>query len=409
MKIPGVGKFVNMYNQNRKILILAPGHYIYDVRPLRTVKIASQFGKCFYAVEEDRTDKLYKRETLSKIYDKLGDDVSVLILPHRTRIKIINRISRYMFVIKICLLVRRIKPHIIHIHESGRLGLLLSFCIRHLMPSSKIIFDYHDWIPLEIAQLCRNIKPIYNGTWPFFLRYYRYLSKSVDIFVCVSPGHAEWTQKKLGAVNTIVVQNVRDYCPPVQVNNGAVRHEIMFAGHVMRERKIEYAIDVIMELNIQSVKAKLLICGKVLEEDYVKDLILYAKNKGVDDCIVFSGDYSSSEALAKFIMRGTIGYWNLNYQEFDTGIEKITSGNKFFTYLSLGLPVLLEEGFDNMADILMENKAGYTFHSVKDFADKARKIWETDGLWESMRNNALEVSKKMNSTVYNSVIEKLYM
>ena len=396
-------------DNEKRILILAPGHQDYEDRPLRTLRVARDFGACHFATDTPPGSRSarFRRES-EEAERATGRGIHPIALPDRGRVFIVNKFWKYLFIVRVVRMTVKLRPDIIHIHEQGRLGLLLAFLIRRFLPGCRMIFDYHDWIPLEVAVFCRKKKALYAVLYPLLLRLYRLYARSVDTFVCVSPGHAEWARTALGAKEALVVENVRDKRAVRGSYDGPLVTQLLFVGHVMRERKIEYAVDRLVEFKNLGMAVDLMVCGKLLDRDYVEELRDYAVRKGVADRIRFTGAYTGDAELEQHMVRGTVGYWNKNYSDFDTGVEKLTSGNKFFTYLSLGIPVLLEDGFDGMIGILRRYQAGESFKTGEDFVAQARRIWETEGLWDAMHRSAYRVTDDMNTETYVPLLRELY-
>lgn len=396
---------MNTSPQTKKILIIASGHYIYDERVLRTVRIASNFGQCYYAVDK----KYYQQFHNQSNSQELGiEKVSIFSLPDWNQTRIISRFYRYIYVFKIAKQAHKLEPQIVHIHESGSLGLLIAFFVKKFVPQAKIIFDYHDWIPFEVALLCRNIKLIYQIVLPIVLIWSRHLAKTVDTVICISPGQADWVKEKLGIFNTVVIQNVRDCLPPPDFSQQDLQHQIVFVGHVMRIRNLKPVIDVLAVLKTKSIHASFDIFGQVEEREYMDELLRYSKEQGVSDSIKFHGKYRDDSEIRLLVKRGAISIFFGFNDPLNTNINKIVSGNKLFTYLNLGIPVLLDSRYENMLKIVKEHSAGESFSDVKDIASQAEHIWRTKGLWDAMSKNAYSIATRMNSEIYRESIENLY-
>lgn len=395
---------------NKKIVFVAPGHLVYDERVVRTVNIAKKYGYCYYLIDKEHYDNIQKKETAiaKMVKRKLGENINISPLPYWKKIRIISRFFKFLYAYRIAKQVKIINPDIVHIHECGSLGILISYLIKKFNVNSKIIFDYHDWIPFEVAKSVKGIETLYNIVLPLSLRWHKYLAKSIDITVCISDGQAKWTKKILDIPKIIVVQNVRE---PLNIERyrtkTKTRNRLIFIGNVMKIRRIEFAIDTVVNLNKMGLDVCLDICGHAPDRAYINTLRSYAKKAEIEDKVIFHGLYGNDQELLKIVGRGSIGII-LGYESLNTNIEKIASSNKFFSYLTLGVPVLIEKGFDNMIEIAGEGKACFSFNSVVDCTVKAKKIWDTNNLWERMSKNGLEIVTQMNSTAYFKKISNLY-
>jgi len=393
----------------KKIVFVAPGHLVYDERVVRTINIAKNYGYCYYLIDKEYYDNIQEKETaiIKEVEHALGENINILPLPCWKKIRIINRLSKFLYAYKIAKQVKTINPDIVHVHECGSLGILICYLIKKFNVNCKIIFDYHDWIPFEVAKSVKGIKTLYNIVLPLSLRWHKYLAKSIDIVVCISDGQAKWTKNFLDISNIIVVQNVREPLN-IQEYSAKTKNRLIFIGNVMRCRGIEFAIDTVANLNKMGLNVCLDICGHIIDKAYGNILRNYAKKAGIEDKVIFHGRYRNNQELLKIIGRGSIGIILGIKYKLNTNIEKIASANKFFSYLTLGVPILIEKGFDNMIEIAGEGKACFSFDSVADCTVKAKKIWDTNNLWERMSKNGLEIVKRMNSTAYFREISNLY-
>ena len=59
-------------------------------------------------------------------------------------------------------------------------------------------------------------------------------------------------------------------------------------------------------------------------------------------------------------------------------------------------------------DLEKRRQAGESFKTGEDFVAQARRIWDTEGLWDTMHQNAFRVSDDMNSETYLPLLRELY-
>jgi glycosyltransferase involved in cell wall biosynthesis len=391
------------------LLTIAPGHYVYDERVLRTVLVARRRYRCIYAVDHTLHRRAQREDPglVRSIEDRLGE-VEIVLLPPWRPVRLAARATRHLYAIRIARQARAARPGVVHIHESGILGLLIAFWVRRMVPGCRIIFDYHDWIPYELALGVRSVRPLYRVVHAATLPVLRRLARSVDTAVCVSPGHAEWTREHLGIADAVVVQNVRPRMDPPPEAGGDLRRDLLYVGHVMRMRRVEVLLDVLSRLRARGIAARLHVHGELTEPGYVREVQELARSLGLEASVAFHGRFSGDYQLAERVVRGTIGVVLSHADVLDTGINAVTSANKFFSYLTMGVPVLVEAPYINMAEIAARSGAGASFASAEDCADAAVAIWETPGAWDSMRAGALAAAGEMNSAAAERTIETLY-
>jgi glycosyltransferase involved in cell wall biosynthesis len=394
----------------RTLLTIAPGHFIFDERVLRTVQAGTRFTRNIYAVDREMYERTNSSdETIAtKIAARIGSHVEIVLLPAWPRLLFLNRAMRHVYAVRIARLGRAVAPDVVHIHEAGLLGLLIAFWIRKLVPGARIIFDYHDWIPYELSYLVRQIRPLYHASTRITMPLLRRLARAVDVAVCISPGQAEWTRKSLGIRDTIVIQNVRPRTVAPVFSVDEVHRELVFAGNVMRIRRLEFIVDVLTQLHARSSGARLHVFGEIVDQKYATEVSDYARNNGLEDAVLFHGRYFGDRSLTEHVRRGSVGVLLSMQDNLDTGINRIASANKFFSYLSLGLPVLVQSQYQNMAEITRRYGAGLVFQDVDQCADAAQQMWDTPGLWDSMREGALAAANVLNAETYRNELEGLY-
>ncbi len=390
-----------------RLLTLAPGHSLWDERVLRTVRTGRRFYDSVLALDHEILAAAGP-DAPERLRERLGRGVEVVALPPWPRTRGLARVTRQLHAYRIARQARALAPDVVHIHETGVLGLLVAFWLRRLLPGCRIIFDYHDWIPWEVAASMRYVRPLYAGAMRVSMPLFRRMARGVDTAVCISPGQARWTREQLGIRKTVVMQNVRPRLAAPPFGRTDTRPQLVWAGHVMRMRRLEEMVDVVRQLHAAGVPATLSICGDVTEPAYADEVRRYAAERGVEESLVFHGRYGGDADLARLVGPGALGLATSVAEPIDTGINPIASANKFFSYMTLGVPMLLESAYENMADIAVTAGAGLAFASVDECARAALRVWSTPGLWEQMSRAARGVSERMNADVYEGVLEELY-
>jgi glycosyltransferase involved in cell wall biosynthesis len=392
------------------LFTVAPGHFIYDERVLRTICAAHGFTRNVYGADRDFYERTEKADPLlaEKVAERLGSEVEVILLPPWRRVRFLARVTRHWYARQIGLQAQQLRPDVVHIHESGVLGLLVAWWVRRFVPGCRIIFDYHDWIPYELAHVVRQSRPLYAASMILTMPVLRRLARAVDTAVCISPGHAQWTRSELGIADTVIIQNVRPPTPPPVPPSGELKCELLFVGNVMRIRRLELMVDVLVRLRASGVDAVFKVLGEVMEPDYAEEVRAQARRHGVEEQVVFLGSFMGDRDLSAHVRRGSLGVVLALDDVVDSGINTIASANKFFSYLALGVPVLVEAPYANMVALATEHDVGVAFDSPDGAAAAAAVAWADPKGWDRMRENALGFVGEMNSDSYAPVLKRLY-
>jgi glycosyltransferase involved in cell wall biosynthesis len=393
--------------RRRLLLTVAPGHSVWDERVLRTVQAGRHVYRCGLALDRDILRGTLPA-ALERVSARLGGEVEVVELPPWPRVRGLARLTRPVYAARIARQARALEPEVVHVHESGILGLMVAARVRRALPRARIIYDYHDWIPDEVAASVRNVAALYGPAMAAWMPRLRRMARAVDVAVCISPGQAEWTRRELGIARTVVVQNVRDAPSAAPFGRRDFRPQLVWAGHVMRIRRLELVVDVLARLKAEGTDAEFSVFGDVSEPDYAEDLKAYARERGVEERITFHGRYQGDRELMRFVGPGALGLTLAMEERIPTGINRIASANKFFSYMAMGVPLLLEAQYENMAGIAAAAGAGAAFTGVEGCAAEARRIWACPQTWERMSQGALQVARTMNSQAYEPVLEALY-
>jgi glycosyltransferase involved in cell wall biosynthesis len=390
-----------------RLLSIAPGHLPWDERVLRSLDAARRVHRCVLGLDRALFETV-RPEDVERVRDRMDGEVDLVLLPEWPRMRGLARLTRYLYAYRIAEQARALAPDVVHVHESGILGLMVASRVRRALPDAHIIFDYHDWIPDEIAASVRNVGALYGPAMAAWMPRLRRMAQAVDVAVCISPGQAEWTRQELGIGRTVVVQNVRDMPSAAPFGRRDFRPQLVWAGHVMRIRRLELVVDVLARLKELGTDAEFSVFGDVTEPDYAEELKAYARERDVEDRIVFHGRFQGDRELMRHVGPGALGLTLAMEEKLPTGINRIASANKFFSYMAMGVPMLLEAQYENMAGIAAQAGAGAAFTGVEECAAAARRIWACPQTWERMSQGALQVARTMNSQAYAPVLEALY-
>jgi len=395
-----------------RVLFIAPCHLIADERVLRTVRAALSRGcDCFLAVD----DSIFLDSKIVIAHPSGTDSLGVLrstkllSLPKVSSNKSIARLQRFLYVPAVVSQASMLRADLIHIHESGILGLLLSFWFKRLNPGATVYFDYHDWIPYELSVFLHHKYWLYRLILPFLVAFCRSLVKKIDLVVAVSQGQAQLIKEKMGARNIIVIPNVRPSMKAKSFDLSSFEPSIVFVGNVMRSRMLELVVKALTTPQLRVFAPTFHIFGVVSDVGYRDDLQRLADAIGVGNSMQFHGSYRSDLEIQRRLTAGAIAYlFPLTFTPNPAAVEAISSSNKFFSYATLGLPIMIHKYYLDMASILKAYRAGFTFGSLDELVGCCADVWSDPRRWLELSHGSREIATVMNNNVYEESIRHYY-
>jgi glycosyltransferase involved in cell wall biosynthesis len=300
---------------------------------------------------------------------------TLLALPRVSSNKLIARLQRLLQVPSFVGQAKMLQPDLVHIHESGILGLLLSFCFKSSTPQVTVYFDYHDWIPFELSVFLRHNYHLYRLLLPFLNRICQVLVKPVDLVITVSNGQALYVNQQLHFPSTLVIPNVRPAIQNPGFDLGVFKPSIVFIGNVMRCRMLERIVHAISNPLLRSYSPKFHVFGVLSDPLYHKELENLADSLGVSDSLVFHGPYRSDADIQHQLSAGAVAHlFPLTFTPNPSNVESISSSNKFFSYATLGLPMLVHQSYTDMASTLATYHAGFSFFTLSEFVLRCDEV-----------------------------------
>lgn len=355
------------YDHSVAAVILAPAHDELDRRVLRTIEAYTEAGiKSILFLERERVVDIGKSNSRERI--KTYSKIHILKLAF-------GRIGKENAELKKFIEDARC----VHIHDSGLYGLFLTKFVFRINKKCKIIFDYHDWIEWEIPyQISKFVKTtaitkIISKTL-LNLIYIYFSGIKIDAIVGISAGQTRHIIKKLclnQGINSLTVPNTRsmqasianpDHSSSAQIN-------IIWVGNIGAGRSIEDNFKMIfnrIESSENKANIRLYTIGKKwgdFSDDFEKSLM-------------HLGGYEDDEDLIEMAPVGkNIGIFFGWDDVWDTGINRIASPNKLYSYIQLEWPFLLPhtlEEFISSANVPQE----FVYHNSSEIVDKAVQISE---------------------------------
>ena len=349
--------------KNNCLTIIAPGHNELDQRVNRVVELA--------ATRFNKVNILYEKR-LSQ-FEKINWPVNVscyYVENTYPRFKVFPKISNFIEAIY----HNKIESKNFYIHDSGIVGLLMAKALRDECGiKAKIIFDYHDHIKWEIHYQISKIFPglllnkIIGSAFFRVVRLYLRLrySRILDGIVGISDSQInellEWI-KPDKQIACISIPNTRQL---LNISNEKLDGEFLDAvdflwiGNIVDGRDLPETICCLDELQ-KTQRFNLYIFGNIISKKIFDEICKR-------EYVIYMGPFKSDQDMLELVnekrLIGLFFGWN---DLWGTGINKISSPNKIFSYINIGVPVIIHSKVNPTA-FNIDARLGETFESIEDF------------------------------------------
>ncbi|MBD3842292.1 MAG: hypothetical protein IE909_10480 [Campylobacterales bacterium] len=344
------------------LLVLAPGHNEIDRRVNRTLKVFSEkFAQVFL---------LYESRSSLRTNCDLPSNVNVLYVEDtQPKFKVVPQLSPFIQAIQ----QNNLPVENIYIHDSGLFGLLLANSLKKGMGiKSKIVLDYHDYVPWEVhyqlGKLVSNSflnKKIGTLLLRLFSLYFRSRKYCVlDGSVGISDPQVKSLISWLGNCKDIDYISIPNTRAKLKIDGEVVSYsngyaDILWIGNIVGGRDLPYTIKYLDKLS-KIHNFNFYVFGKVISQEVFNLL----SNKHY---FHYMGEFKQDADMLsvcqnKKIITLFFG-WDDKYQ---IGINEISSPNKVYSYVNLGVPTLLHAKV-NPAVFDNKDKIGDVFDNFESF------------------------------------------
>lgn len=374
------------------LLVLSPGHNEIDRRVNRSIKVFSEKFKHVFLLYESRFSL--------KANCDFPPNVNVLYVEDtQPKFKVLPQLSPFIRTIQ----QNNLPVENIYIHDSGLFGLLLANKLKKsLGRKSKIVLDYHDYVPWEIhyqlgklvsnSFLNKKIGTLLLSMFSLYFRTRKYyvLDGSVGISDPQVKSLIKWLSNCSGLTN-ISIPNTREKLRiDLDFKNYSDQCANFFwIGNIVNGRDLPFTIEYLDNL-AKFHNFKFYVFGKVISQEVFNLL----SNKHY---FHYMGEFKKDTDMLsvcqnKKIIALFFG-WDDKYQ---IGINEISSPNKVYSYVNLGVPTLLHakvnpavfdskdkigiifddfESFKNAYELISEN---YVLHKAVVVSSRENFVWESD-------------------------------
>ena len=369
------------------ILVIAPGHDEIDHRVKRSfAEILKVFSQSVLYFESTRVTKSFSEKPNVKSYKPiplldlalfrkrvLNDDIFIQAMSHKY----------------------------IYIHDSGLYGVFLAQYLNRYFPQKKLIFDYHDYIDWEVSHhigkyaSSKKIRKVFLECFLFLLNKLILSKLKIHALIGISSKQLESFNGRLTQYHCskqLVVPNTRER-QESSFNALGVEDccNFLWVGNVGKNRSVE-RLDAYVRRFLEYSRGRrtnLLFIGKIWGDC---SELLHNSN--------YLGGYDSDGDVLNLLPRekniGTFLGWD---DDFSLGINEISSPNKFYTYVNIGIPFLIPTNLASLIDSCHVEDC-FCFVDENDFITKAEAILS------NYSHYCFKVSILKESIVWDSDIRK---
>ena len=289
-----------------------------------------------------------------------------------------------------------------YIHDSGTFGLLLCKRWDKSKKVSEVIFDYHDWIPWELTyQIGKfiRLKIAHEFITRMALALHRIFFRNISISKLIGISNEQMSAFKsdynLHGVDTLVVPNIR---PTLAINQSCSSDSfdgVLWIGNVMRGRDLSLLSTFLNKYNeLNSKSLKLYLVGSIFDNDYFD----YLKNSS---SLMYLGGFRTDKDIHEKI-RGfnLVGFFYGWVDLHRTGINRIASPNKVYSYMNLRIPVIMGNHLIAVKNILGDREDSvFWIEDYRGFSEVLSKLYD-DYTYYYKRSNIEMLSE-------NEVVKKI--
>lgn len=261
---------------------------------------------------------------------------------------------------------------IVYINASAIEGLLYAREAKRLNPDCQVIYDYHDSLTYELYYQLkkRGLGLFYKLAWPLYRLLCGRLARHVDALVGISTTQVrEFPKKESQMAATASVPNFRkfdDFEFRAQAPAAGGRGALIWLGQVMLGRDLEKLSGWIARVGD---RRRFHVFGKVIDE--ASPAMVAAQ---LDGNVDFYGEFRSEADILDQMPAAPIGVFMGWEDPAGTNINAHASPNKYFTYVNMGIPVIIAASLTELAGHVAECGAGIAVGDETEFAQAVTTI-----------------------------------
>lgn len=251
------------------------------------------------------------------------------------------------------------RADLVYVHDSGLSGLLFAVHIKRTF-DVPVVFDYHDSLEYELCYQLAKVRINARCLLKLYTYWAGGLVRHLDGVVGVSE---QQIQQLFSYRNTscpyAIAPNVRPQTSHIYEPRED-KLEFMWIGNLTRPNNIERIVDLLNAM--RDVPFTLTIAGAIVDEAYRTELEQAANFE-----IRFSGRYESDDDLLTVPRGRVICIIPSASDPWDTKIDAISSPNKAYSAINLGIPLIVERTLTDLVNQLTVYGAGVSFDDAEAF------------------------------------------
>ena len=170
---------------------------------------------------------------------------------------------------------------------------------------------------------------------------------------------------------------------------------MLFLGRLSREKSVDVLIDGFFDVLQKHPDARLVLVGDGPDRTQFQDRI---KKYGIEDHVIFTGMVPPDQVPRYYQLADVF----VNFSTTET------QGLTYYEALASGVPLIVKYD-DNLEDVVINGKNGYTFTEDSDFVGLVSDYINHSSVQEKMKANTIESVQKYSALSYAKQVEEIYL
>jgi glycosyltransferase involved in cell wall biosynthesis len=273
-------------------------------------------------------------------------------------------------------IIKKLRPKIIHFHDPELI--ILMYILKKKL-GNKIIFDIHEnvsasfsdnlWLPRFSISFVKNF---YNIIEKFIIKHFD------DLIIAEESYRSTYGQKPFLIRNYPIVADCKKHYK--DFSSGI---KFVYSGSIRENRGAKLMLDVIEELSKKHDNISFELVGKIVPEDFKRELESFVKEKNLQNIVTIHGEIPLDEVY-KILEKCHFGFSIMDDIENYRG----SISTKIFDYMKFGV-VPIVTNFNIYKEYISEPDTGLMVNNeINDIVTKVDAIINDWERFNSLNNNA---------------------